>query len=137
MDMHLNIVQEVALTFLDGLSLLDCLTHLFYVLGHLISSQLSHLVSARHDQVEKDPKTRYHDAKNKFRGREADLLIVILPDNNGSLYGDLKCICETNLGLVSQCCWIKHVFKMSKQYLANFALKINVVASQDYPEITK
>lgn len=40
--------------------------------------------------------------------------------------GDLKRICETELGLVSQCCLTKHVFKMSKQYLANVALKINV-----------
>ncbi|KAH1197952.1 Protein argonaute 1B [Glycine max] len=45
---------------------------------------------------------------------------------NGSLYGDLKRICETDLGLASQCCLTKHVFKMSKQYLANVALKINV-----------
>lgn len=40
--------------------------------------------------------------------------------------GDLKRICETDLGLVSQCCLTKHVFRMSKQYLANVALKINV-----------
>jgi len=37
--------------------------------------------------VEKVLKTRYQDAKNKLQGRELDLLIVILPDNNGSLYG--------------------------------------------------
>jgi hypothetical protein len=43
-----------------------------------------------------------------------------------SIPGDLKRICETDLGLVSQCCLTKHVFKMSKQYLANIALKINV-----------
>lgn len=43
--------------------------------------------------------------------------------------GDLKRICETDLGLVSQCCLTKHVFKMSKQYLANVALKINVKVS--------
>ncbi|WJX66984.1 argonaute 1 [Trifolium repens] len=83
-------------------------------------------LSARPDQVEKVLKTRYHDAKNKLQGKELDLLIVILPDNNGSLYGDLKRICETDLGVVSQCCLTKHVFKMSKQYLANVALKINV-----------
>ncbi|KAF3631588.1 Protein argonaute 10 [Capsicum annuum] len=60
-------------------------------------------------------------------GRELDLLIVLLlPDNNGSLYGDLKRICETDLGIVSQCCLTKHVFKMSKQYLENVSLKINV-----------
>ncbi|WJX71836.1 argonaute 1 [Trifolium repens] len=83
-------------------------------------------LSARPDQVEKVLKTRYHDAKNKLQGKELDFLIVILPDNNGSLYGDLKRICETDLGVVSQCCLTKHVFKMSKQYLANVALKINV-----------
>lgn len=42
------------------------------------------------------------------------------------LAGDLKRICETDLGIVSQCCLTKHVYKMSKQYLANVALKINV-----------
>lgn len=40
--------------------------------------------------------------------------------------GDLKRICETELGIVSQCCLTKHVFKMNPQYLANVALKINV-----------
>ncbi len=40
--------------------------------------------------------------------------------------GDLKNQCETILGVVSQCCLTKHVYKMSKQYLANVALKINV-----------
>jgi len=46
-------------------------------------------VSARPDQVEKVLKTcyQYHDANNKFQGRELDLLIVILPDNNEFLYG--------------------------------------------------
>lgn len=83
---------------------------------------------ARPDHVERALKTRYHDAMSILQpqGKELDLLIVVLPDNNGSLYGDLKRICETDLGLVSQCCLTKHVFKMSKQYLANVALKINV-----------
>ncbi|XP_022137005.1 protein argonaute 1 isoform X2 [Momordica charantia] len=85
-------------------------------------------IFARPDQVEKALKTRYHDAMSILQPqkKELDLLIVVLPDNNGSLYGDLKRICETDLGLVSQCCLTKHVFKMSKQYLANVALKINV-----------
>ncbi|KAM0832298.1 hypothetical protein ACQ4PT_064985 [Festuca glaucescens] len=59
-------------------------------------------------------------------GRNLDLLVVILPDKNGSLYGDLKRICETDIGLVSQCCLSKHVLRKNKQYLANLALKINV-----------
>ncbi|MQM08404.1 hypothetical protein Taro_041262 [Colocasia esculenta] len=85
-------------------------------------------LSARPEHVERALKARYHDAMSILQpqGKELDLLIVILPDNNGSLYGDLKRICETDLGLVSQCCLTKHVFRMSKQYLANVALKINV-----------
>ncbi|XWS48203.1 hypothetical protein CRYUN_Cryun13aG0053700 [Craigia yunnanensis] len=85
-------------------------------------------ISGRPEQVEKVLKTRYHDAMTKLQpqNKELDLLIVILPDNNGSLYGDLKRICETDLGIVSQCCLTKHVFRMTKQYLANVALKINV-----------
>lgn len=59
------------------------------------------------------------------QGGNLDLLVVILPDKNGSLYGDLKRICETDIGLVSQCCLAKHVSRMNKQYLANVALKIN------------
>ncbi|MQL87929.1 hypothetical protein Taro_020482, partial [Colocasia esculenta] len=83
---------------------------------------------SRPEQVERALKNRYHEATSILgpQGKELDLLIVILPDNNGSLYGDLKRICETDLGLVSQCCLTKHVFRMSKQYLANVALKINV-----------
>ncbi|XP_073136369.1 protein argonaute 1B-like [Henckelia pumila] len=86
------------------------------------------VLNARPDQVERVLKARYHDVMTKLQpyGKELDLLIVILPDNNGSLYGDLKRICETDLGIVSQCCLQKHVYKMSKQYLANVSLKINV-----------
>uniref|UniRef100_A0A1J3JNK1 Protein argonaute 10 n=1 Tax=Noccaea caerulescens TaxID=107243 RepID=A0A1J3JNK1_NOCCA len=84
------------------------------------------IYSARPDQVEKALKHVYHTAMNKTKGKELELLLVILPDNNGSLYGDLKRICETELGLISQCCLTKHVFKISKQYLANVSLKINV-----------
>ncbi|POO02072.1 Exonuclease/helicase-like [Trema orientale] len=82
--------------------------------------------NARPDQVEKALKHVYHASMNKTKGKELELLLAILPDNNGSLYGDLKRICETDLGLISQCCLTKHVFKISKQYLANVSLKINV-----------
>lgn len=122
-------------------------------------------MTARPEHVERALKARYQDAMNILRpqGRELDLLIVILPDINGSLYGndlfqktlkhcpldtfghqhcfhfsgDLKRICETDLGLVSQCCLTKHVFKMSKQYLANVALKINVKVKSLYTSILK
>lgn len=46
-------------------------------------------LSARPDQVERALKARYHDAMSILQpqGKELDLLIIILPDNNGSLYG--------------------------------------------------
>ncbi|XAR49048.1 hypothetical protein NMG60_11032078 [Bertholletia excelsa] len=84
------------------------------------------IYTARPEQVEKALKHVYHTCMNKFKGKELELLLAILPDNNGSLYGDLKRICETDLGLISQCCLTKHVFKVTKQYLANVSLKINV-----------
>lgn len=84
------------------------------------------IYTARPEHVEKALKHVYHASINKFKGKELELLLAILPDNNGSLYGDLKRICETDLGIISQCCLTKHVFKISKQYLANVSLKINV-----------
>ena len=46
-------------------------------------------LSARPDQVERALKSQNHDAMSLLQphGKELDLLIVILPDNNGSLYG--------------------------------------------------
>ncbi|XP_024966350.1 protein argonaute PNH1-like isoform X2 [Cynara cardunculus var. scolymus] len=82
--------------------------------------------SARPDQVKKALKHVYTTTVNKCGGKELELLIAILPDNNGSLYGDVKRICETDLGLISQCCLTKYVLKISKQYLSNVSLKINV-----------
>ncbi|KAF6166948.1 hypothetical protein GIB67_030641 [Kingdonia uniflora] len=84
------------------------------------------IYSAKTDQAEKALRWVYNMAINKLKGKELELLIAILPDNNGSLYGDLKRICETDLGLISQCCLTKYVFKIRKQYLANISLKINV-----------
>ncbi|VAH99218.1 unnamed protein product [Triticum turgidum subsp. durum] len=48
------------------------------------------VLSARPEHVERALKARYHDAMNASKppGKELDLLIVILPDNNGSLYGE-------------------------------------------------
>ncbi|KAJ1699864.1 hypothetical protein LUZ63_008376 [Rhynchospora breviuscula] len=55
-----------------------------------------------------------------------DLLIAILPDNIGNLYRNLKRICETEIGLVTQCCLTKKVVRANLVYLSNLALKINV-----------
>ncbi|CAM0908526.1 unnamed protein product [Alopecurus aequalis] len=85
-------------------------------------------IYVRPDQVERGLKARFHDAMTILgpQRREVEMLIGILPDNNGSLYGDLKRVCEIELGLISQCVLTKQVFKMNKQILANLSLKINV-----------
>lgn len=46
-------------------------------------------VTGRPDHVDKVLKTRFHDAMTKLQPqrKELDLVIVILPDNNGNLYG--------------------------------------------------
>ncbi|WJX90207.1 Protein argonaute PNH1 [Trifolium repens] len=82
--------------------------------------------SARPDMVKKALKYVHSTSINKLDGKELELLIAILPDNNGSLYGDLKRICETDLGMISQCCLTKYIFKINRHYLSNVALKINV-----------
>ncbi|GAU45969.1 hypothetical protein TSUD_194170, partial [Trifolium subterraneum] len=84
------------------------------------------IYSARPDMVKKALKYVHSTSLNKLDGKELEFLIAILPDNNGSLYGDLKKICETDLGLISQCCLTKYVFKINRFYLSNVALKINV-----------
>ncbi|XP_038894817.1 protein argonaute 5 [Benincasa hispida] len=57
--------------------------------------------------------------------KSLQLLIIILPDISG-FYGKIKRICETELGIVSQCCQPRQAQKLNKQYFENVALKINV-----------
>ncbi|CAH2060404.1 unnamed protein product [Thlaspi arvense] len=61
------------------------------------------------------------------RAPDLQLLIIILPDLTGS-YGKIKRICETELGIVSQCCQPNNVRKLGIQYMENVSLKMNVKA---------
>uniref|UniRef100_A0A453H2L0 Piwi domain-containing protein n=1 Tax=Aegilops tauschii subsp. strangulata TaxID=200361 RepID=A0A453H2L0_AEGTS len=63
--------------------------------------------------------------KQGLEGKQLELLIIILPDISGS-YGKIKRLCETELGVITQCCLPKNVQKGGKQYLENLSLKINV-----------
>ncbi|KAF5188045.1 argonaute [Thalictrum thalictroides] len=54
---------------------------------------------AHPDQAELTLKTQYLEAMTKLQGKELDLLIVILPDNNGPLYGELKRILDLYLNV--------------------------------------
>ncbi|XP_022866443.1 protein argonaute MEL1-like [Olea europaea var. sylvestris] len=64
-------------------------------------------------------------ASLKLTGKQLQLLIVVLPDVRGS-YGQIKRVCETELGIVSQCCQPSNASSYSKIYLENVALKVNV-----------
>ncbi|KAL3648165.1 Protein argonaute 10 [Castilleja foliolosa] len=116
------------------------------------------IYNARPDQVEEALKHVYHACMNKQKGKELELLLAILPDNNGSLYGDLKRICETD--------YLANVWARNTVLLDALSYKIPlvsdiptiifgadvthpengeetspsiavVVASQDWPEVTK
>ncbi|KAM0906875.1 hypothetical protein ACQ4PT_016505 [Festuca glaucescens] len=73
----------------------------------------------------------YHTSElfaHQGRHKRLQLLIVILPEEKGH-YGTIKRICETQLGIVSQCCLPKHVKEHANaEYLKNVVLKINVKA---------
>ncbi|XP_052288320.1 protein argonaute 5-like isoform X2 [Citrus sinensis] len=64
-------------------------------------------------------------SKTTQPGKQLQLLIIILPDVSRS-YGRIKRVCETELGIVSQCCQPKHASSRNMQYFENVALKINV-----------
>ncbi|CAN1252733.1 Protein argonaute 5 [Linum perenne] len=79
--------------------------------------------SERPQQLEKALRDVHYQATQQ--GRELQLLIIVLPDYTGS-YGTIKRICETELGIVTQCVQPKQASKLSKQYLENLSLKVNV-----------
>jgi eukaryotic translation initiation factor 2C len=107
----------------------------------------------RSDRVESALRNIHRDCQ------DLNMLIVILPEMSGSYgtfldiqkplsfifaicaiavnfdfqcVGKIKKVCETELGIVSQCCLPKNVMKGNKQYLENVALKINVKV---YPKL--
>ena len=52
-------------------------------------------------------------------------LLMCIMERKHKGYADLKRIAETSIGVVSQCCLYQNLGKMSSQFLANLALKIN------------
>ncbi|ORX97422.1 Piwi-domain-containing protein [Basidiobolus meristosporus CBS 931.73] len=57
--------------------------------------------------------------------KKPQLIICILPNTGVQLYGEIKRVSDTVLGVATQCVQGKHVFKANKQYCANVCLKIN------------
>uniref|UniRef100_A0A0E0LKF1 Piwi domain-containing protein n=1 Tax=Oryza punctata TaxID=4537 RepID=A0A0E0LKF1_ORYPU len=89
------------------------------------------ILNARPHHIKADLPMCYQEACSRSRDKRIDLLLVVMTDdkNNASLYGDVKRICETEIGVLSQCCRAKQVYKeRNVQYCANVALKINAKA---------
>lgn len=52
-------------------------------------------------------------------------LLICIMERKHKGYADLKRVAETSIGVVSQCCLYTNLGKLSSQFLANLALKIN------------
>lgn len=52
-------------------------------------------------------------------------LLMCIMERKHKGYADLKRIAETSIGVVSQCCLYQNLGKLSSQFLANLALKMN------------
>ncbi|KAJ4755541.1 Argonaute family protein [Rhynchospora pubera] len=52
-------------------------------------------------------------------------LLVCVMERRHKGYADLKRIAETSIGVVTQCCLYQNLTKLTSQFLANLALKIN------------
>ncbi|MCO5589016.1 hypothetical protein L7F22_042980 [Adiantum nelumboides] len=82
-------------------------------------------------RLEKNLRFAYDQASQAIRseGHETRLqLLVCVMAEKHPAYGELKRICETQIGIVTQCCLSKHVKQCKSQYLANLALKVNAKA---------
>ncbi|CAI2189473.1 4647_t:CDS:2 [Funneliformis geosporum] len=54
------------------------------------------------------------------------LILCILPNAGVPLYAEIKRVCDTIIGVATQCVQSKVVFQAKKQHCANLCLKINV-----------
>ncbi|RGB24745.1 Piwi domain-containing protein [Rhizophagus diaphanus] len=57
---------------------------------------------------------------------QPQLILCILPNNGTELYGEIKRISETVIGVATQCLQSVHMRRPKKQYCANVCLKVNV-----------
>ncbi|CAG8624943.1 1984_t:CDS:2 [Funneliformis caledonium] len=52
--------------------------------------------------------------------------LCILPNTGLPLYAEIKRVCDTIIGVATQCVQSKHIFQAKRQYCANLCLKMNV-----------
>ncbi|KAK4517552.1 uncharacterized protein ATC70_000892 [Mucor velutinosus] len=75
--------------------------------------------------IERTLKEAWLNAGRQARA-EPQLIFCILPNLGSQLYGEIKRITDTVIGVPSQCLQSKHIAQAKKQYCANVALKVNV-----------
>eukprot|EP00257_Ricinus_communis_P027453 XP_025014867.1 protein argonaute 2 isoform X2 [Ricinus communis] len=69
-------------------------------------------------------------------GEYLQILVCVLPKEDPG-YSNLKWICETKVGIVTQCCLSENAFRPKAQFLANLALKINAKLGGSNVELFK
>ena len=72
------------------------------------------IYSARPDQVVKALKNVYNIALNKLKGKELELVLAILPDNNGPLYGKCHLLISLHIYLPFE---LLHIFSDITLYI--------------------
>lgn len=78
-----------------------------------------------HGDIEGALKTIWMEAGNRVKSMP-QLIVCFLPNTSKSLYGEIKRITDTVIGVPSQCMQMKHVRAAKKQYCANVCLKMNI-----------
>ncbi|KAF2293896.1 hypothetical protein GH714_005527 [Hevea brasiliensis] len=69
---------------------------------------------------------RCNNESYKIGGEPLQILVCVMPQEApGYAYANLKWICETKVGILTQCCLTKNCNRAKDQFLANVALKIN------------
>ncbi|KAL6639221.1 hypothetical protein ACP70R_022951 [Stipagrostis hirtigluma subsp. patula] len=106
----------------------DALARSCHNIGVDFPNQRPSIFIASPPRVELDLHRCYQNAQKMWNAQKIDLLLAILPDKNPSLYGNIKRICETQIGVMSQCCRKENVSDKKVHYVANVAIKINAKA---------
>nr|CAG8437835.1 8491_t:CDS:10 [Entrophospora candida] len=57
---------------------------------------------------------------------QPQLILCVLPNTGIGLYAEIKRVCDTEIGVATQCIQSKNMLAPKKQYCANVCLKINV-----------
>ncbi|KAJ3084300.1 hypothetical protein HK102_000701 [Quaeritorhiza haematococci] len=91
----------------------------------VLTTQPSVRYASPQSNIEAALKAAYMDARNVANAKP-QLIFCVLPNTGVQLYGEIKRVGDTVIGVATQCIQVKHVFSPKKQYCANVCLKINV-----------